>query len=877
MHVQPQKAPIRKPRFRTKFAVQKNRRIARVLHSRFAMFDGRITLVSNKLSFKQLREQLLQMENLDRCDYEKFLRRFGVDGELTLRIIQQISTSIDRWSRALDGCNRKASVSKDRNKQLLEIGRLKQRLSFAAQTLRDSSKKKSSLLLDPIQQAEFQQVLATIGRAHLPKKLCARTAQVARLVYWLGGLASLRRFVGTMLVTNEPTSRILDQIDPLSNWLRTLQRREPHEEHWVIGYELRQNSALNDLVEFASLKKVWKKVKKCPLSERLNRYQANLVYLREWATRKADVEFPGTVAAWAVATENGDELPRRVAQQLRDSNTSEKFVARVEYLVDASDAAGYTQVVELLNSNDVCLSNLLIEKVGQWLHDGVSSDDVLFCIKNLKLVAIGDDVSPSVVRRSAERFLRLFGRSGLDWFMELHGHIYSDQQVQVIDTVFRWMEKFSNFKLRPKMNDTIIPAVDNLKKLIELKGKSSDIGAQVSAWYGKANAIAECFPDEPTYPKQLRIWLRRLGYYQRLCDQECVVPKSLRQSLSTDQKRQKEWSYLKSLVDSGEAPTKVRQRFDYLSNLEVDVSKNERKNIREVQEACLLAGLGALRHMMIQESAKIWMRTSRQALHPDWSDNRVVEVGQWASRMGPAEQKFLRMILESHAKNGAEYKSHLPFNQAWVHAMTQKGFAIDHWMFPERKLTKIGAREVVISVSSDPYEVFMMGNYFGSCLSQGGCNEMAVLTNAADANKQVVYVHDRNGTVLARQLIAINRENELLHYCLYVATKEISGENCKLLYRDKVDQFCKEIANRVGLKLGNSGAPTSLANQFWYDDLAEAWEEKKEERKRSAVTMTVALPAVDQNYFFVQSCWLQPMRFVSSLIVSSMGSSLITE
>ena len=106
---------------------------------------------------------------------------------------------------------------------------------------------------------------------------------------------------------------------------------------------------------------------------------------------------------------------------------------------------------------------------------------------------------------------------------------------------------------------------------------------------------------------------------------------------------------------------------------------------------------------------------------------------------------------------------------------------------------------------------------------------MAVLANAVDANKQVLYVRDSKGTVLARQLIAINRKQELLHYFLYLASEEATGKNPWIPYHKKIDQFVKQIAERVGLKLGNSGAPESLANNFWYDDESQPWENEEPE------------------------------------------------
>jgi hypothetical protein len=121
-----------------------------------------------------------------------------------------------------------------------------------------------------------------------------------------------------------------------------------------------------------------------------------------------------------------------------------------------------------------------------------------------------------------------------------------------------------------------------------------------------------------------------------------------------------------------------------------------------------------------------------------------------------------------------------------------------------------------------------MGEYFQTCLSLGDSNEMSVLTNACDANKQVVFVFgdDNAGRrqVIARQLIAVSSDFKLVGYCCYV--RSYYGESA---IREQVAtamaSYCGRLAARCSLELADQGTPETIADNFWYDDGACKWPE----------------------------------------------------
>ena len=99
---------------------------------------------------------------------------------------------------------------------------------------------------------------------------------------------------------------------------------------------------------------------------------------------------------------------------------------------------------------------------------------------------------------------------------------------------------------------------------------------------------------------------------------------------------------------------------------------------------------------------------------------------------------------------------------------------------------------------------------------------MAVLANAADANKQVVFLRDQHGNVLGRQLLTISQEYELLGYYCYL-NEEGTNEERRNALTAALAKFCGQLARRCGIALASEGEPESLGEHFWYDNEPTEW------------------------------------------------------
>ena len=123
-----------------------------------------------------------------------------------------------------------------------------------------------------------------------------------------------------------------------------------------------------------------------------------------------------------------------------------------------------------------------------------------------------------------------------------------------------------------------------------------------------------------------------------------------------------------------------------------------------------------------------------------------------------------------------------------------------------------------IYTASEPLDSLKMGTYFGTCLSLDGMYAASALLNTLDANKHVVYVRDAQGALLARKLIALTSEQELLGFVTYVLPPH---DRHKMTRR--IDQAVAQFAQRCGVALCHEGSPQGLHGERWYNDSPRPW------------------------------------------------------
>jgi hypothetical protein len=129
-------------------------------------------------------------------------------------------------------------------------------------------------------------------------------------------------------------------------------------------------------------------------------------------------------------------------------------------------------------------------------------------------------------------------------------------------------------------------------------------------------------------------------------------------------------------------------------------------------------------------------------------------------------RQALRKFLKAHFAGNTDYLLTHALTKRWI--KKHPGIPMETWLkgIPfTRQTEQWGA--IRVELETDPLEVLKLGTYAGSCLGLGGGLAFSAAAALLDINKQVLYARDNKGTVLARQLVAISEQNELVCFEVY--------------------------------------------------------------------------------------------------------------
>jgi len=246
---------------------------------------------------------------------------------------------------------------------------------------------------------------------------------------------------------------------------------------------------------------------------------------------------------------------------------------------------------------------------------------------------------------------------------------------------------------------------------------------------------------------------------------------------------------------------------------------------RATTAAAVMAAVQALR-MLLRRAGEAEWRQAASISPPEHSAATPNQLAGWIADMTAAERNWLREVTAAWQAAGSGYKRTLAGNRDWLAQAAAAGIDLTCWVDSEATTVSIDGQPVEIGLAGDPRDVFLMGNYFRTCLSLGGLYQMSPLANAYDANKQVVLAVGRTPGgkrhVLARQLIAISPAWQLIGYRCYRAYgRQQTAEREACLAA--MAEYCGRLARRCGLALGSEGEPALLSTDRWHDDGVFGW------------------------------------------------------
>jgi len=229
------------------------------------------------------------------------------------------------------------------------------------------------------------------------------------------------------------------------------------------------------------------------------------------------------------------------------------------------------------------------------------------------------------------------------------------------------------------------------------------------------------------------------------------------------------------------------------------------ERVRQALPACRLAVLRAAVDVQLSRAVGA-KQVDREVLS-------AIALLQDAEKNRRGLRRFLRALLDGEADHLRRH----PATQNWARRHPQ--IDLEVWTRGlQRRLEANDHREIVIRLEQDPLEVLKMGSHVGSCLGLGGGLSYSAAAVLLDVNKQVLYARDEQGTVIARQLVAITDDNQLVPFSVY---PQSAPPSLQLAF----DRYDTELASALGISRVDPTQSYDVENVLshdWWDD--GAWD-----------------------------------------------------
>jgi hypothetical protein len=176
-------------------------------------------------------------------------------------------------------------------------------------------------------------------------------------------------------------------------------------------------------------------------------------------------------------------------------------------------------------------------------------------------------------------------------------------------------------------------------------------------------------------------------------------------------------------------------------------------------------------------------------------------------------RRGLRKYLREHWSGNAAYLDQHPLTLAWYrkHPRLPRDIWENGIPFPE-------ASPNTFAVEHDPLEILRMGTYAGTCLSVGGANAHSAAAVLLDPNKQVLYLRDGRGRVVARQLLAISDEGELVCFHVYASIRSPGVSELFRKYDVALAKALQVPIYRFDSQTAREYNIARVLSEAWYDD-----------------------------------------------------------
>ncbi len=360
-----------------------------------------------------------------------------------------------------------------------------------------------------------------------------------------------------------------------------------------------------------------------------------------------------------------------------------------------------------------------------------------------------------------------------------------------------------------------------LCQLLVLEGASPALRSLLKRWADPPVSAEREAPLAAAASPETQVWLSKLHYYQKLCEQQPALPASVAKMLDRGAREARELEYLRGAKHSDELSERMAARLTLLESRAGGGTASEQRILKHVQEVCAHTALEAVKQLARREGRRVWAELIGAEPGEHLADDDVTAIAAWATGLNDKALGCLRELLAAWQESGADYRRRLPRNAAWVASADH--LDLQAWFSPVPCDVDVQGLPVRICAAPDPFRILLMGSYFGTCLSLDDFNRDSVLANAYDANKAVVFVLDADGQVLGRKLLCVSSSWHLIGYRTYVAANQSVTKPRRECIAGLIDAFCGQWSRRMGLPLGFTGGAARLSGLFWYDDGVVPW------------------------------------------------------
>jgi hypothetical protein len=794
--------------------------LARALHARlYVNVEGRVFAARGQPAHAALAATLARHERRPTAAEAPTPRELGIaayDGEIRPDLQHSIGRALHRWRKELTAERQLRPAQRRRTVDLLreheEIERLELRLSairqWRAELQQGGEPQGAPYFLDAPAEAELHAALQDIAPRAPPL-----IQWHARVVYWLSGRCASRRYLAAVmsLLHAYPEVSRCGQVAGFQRAVLAWQRRSKQERISNLVAEIAQHVRRlpPDIVregKFSSRVRVRTFHEHCDvLLDRCVQLLAGRA-LQRWHV------VPAALAALAAADGSPVPLPQQCFKAGAEQENFAQLLRTIGKLAEQIGQPGYGALLQAIDHLPKPPGEFEYAQLRDLLARGNSVDDAAWACQHDLLYSLkGSCLSIPAARRLSEQFASRAWPLSADELGRLVDFIERPQQLKAVEAWLAWLGSVSPRTITPRLRKAMQPVF--WKRFLP--------GALRQGWFPH---FAPCLtPPRRSKEGDAAPLLERIAAYQQLAGKSVRTPKSLRTWLEQPERRAREREHLRvRLLEVGLDGSAQRR----LAGLEqhdrapLDAARFR----RAAEEVLLLLGVEA-QAAVARNLAAAKCREGLGKLVDAIAADKLWEFALWIDKMSEPERQRLDRLIAAHQQHGPAYKRFLPENAQWIAAALTHAVNIDHWFAPQPEMQMVAGRTMEIEVASDLQHVFLMGEYFHTCLGIGNVNEMSVLTNAYDANKQVVFLFERDDAgrrVVGRQLVAISKEFRLLGYNCYLHWRRAEAERRQEAI-DAMAACCGRLAAQCGLELADQGEPAELGDHFWYDDGACQW------------------------------------------------------